>query len=113
MRFALLLLMALFTSPPLLAQKKYSAYLFTYFTGNRKEQEAIHFEISKDGYTFSALNNNKPILSSQDISESGGVRDPHILRGSDAKFFYMVVTDMVSSTDGTRTEEWCCSNQQI
>jgi GH43 family beta-xylosidase len=74
-----------------------TAYLFTYFTGNSGAQEAIRFAISKDGYVFKALNRNQPIISSKVISETGGVRDPHILRGIDGKTFYMVVTDMVSA----------------
>ncbi len=76
---------------------KTTAYLFTYFTGNSKEDEAIRFAISNDGYNFRALNNNKAIINSAEISETGGVRDPHILRGADGKTFYMVVTDMVSA----------------
>lgn len=75
--------------------KNFSGYLFTYFTGNHISQEAIHFAISKDGYTYTALNNNKPVIDSKIISSTGGVRDPHILRCEDGKTFYMVVTDMV------------------
>lgn len=77
--------------------QKYSAYLFAYFTGNDKSEEAIRFAISGDGYHFLALNHNQPIVSSAAISETGGVRDPHILRGADGKTFYMVATDMVSA----------------
>jgi hypothetical protein len=72
------------------------AYLFTYFTGNRMEDEHIRFAISKDGYNYLAINNNQPVVSSLKISSTGGVRDPHILRGEDGKTFYMVATDMVS-----------------
>ncbi|WP_207423349.1 glycoside hydrolase family 43 protein [Desertivirga brevis] len=79
------------------AKGKYSAYLFTYFTGNRKSDEAIRFGYSRDGYNFKALNGNKPVISSEKISTTGGVRDPHILRGADGKTFYMVATDMVSA----------------
>jgi arabinoxylan arabinofuranohydrolase len=79
------------------AAQKPVAYLFTYFTGNTGNEEAIRFAISKDGYHFRALNGNQPIIDSKKISETGGVRDPHILRGADGKTFYMVVTDMVSA----------------
>jgi predicted GH43/DUF377 family glycosyl hydrolase len=75
----------------------YSGYLFTYFTGNDKSKEQICFALSEDGYHFKALNGNKPVINSADISETGGVRDPHILRGADGKTFYMVATDMVSA----------------
>ena len=71
-------------------EKEFSSYLFVYFTGNAKSEEAIRFAISNDGYHFRALNHNKPVISSEKISSTGGVRDPHILRGEDGKTFYMV-----------------------
>jgi hypothetical protein len=77
--------------------QKFSDYLFVYFTGNQKAEEAIRFAISTDGYHYRALNSNNPVLSSAEISSTGGVRDPHILRGADDKTFYMVATDMVSA----------------
>lgn len=77
--------------------KKWIAYFFTYFTGNRVEEEQIHFAISMDGYNYKALNKNQPVIDSRKISSTGGVRDPHILRRADDKGFYMVVTDMTSS----------------
>ena len=43
--------------------------------------------VSMDGYTYYALNNNKPVLDSKVISSTGGVRDPHILRGEDGQTF--------------------------
>ena len=72
------------------------AYLFTYFTGNHISQEAVCYAVSMDGYSYWALNDNKPVLDSKVISSTGGVRDPHILRCEDGKTFYMVLTDMVS-----------------
>lgn len=79
------------------AGDEYVAYLFPYFTGNRVAEEAIHFAVSEDAYNYKALNNNQPVINSADISSTGGVRDPHILRCEDGKTFYMVVTDMTSS----------------
>ncbi len=78
------------------AEKDYVAYLFTYFTGNRIDEEAVRFAISTDGYNYRALNNNRAVIDSKKISSTGGVRDPHILRCEDGKTFYMVLTDMVS-----------------
>lgn len=83
--------------PPVIAEKDLTAYLFVYFTGNAVEDEAVRFAISADGYHYYHLNNNKPVLDSKVISSTGGVRDPHILRGDDGKTFYMVLTDMTSS----------------
>ena len=74
----------------------FSAYLFSYFTGNDISQEAIRFAVSNDGYTYNSVNNNNPIITSSSISSTGGVRDPHILRG-ESNDYYMVVTDMVSA----------------
>lgn len=83
--------------PPVLAEKDLTAYLFVYFIGNKVEEEAVNYAVSTDGYHYYSLNNNKPVLDSKTISSTGGVRDPHILRGEDGKTFYMVLTDMTSS----------------
>ena len=81
----------------LVDEKDYAGYLFAYFTGNHISEEAVCFAVSTDGYSFYALNGNKPVLDSKVISSTGGVRDPHILRCEDGKTFYMAVTDMVSA----------------
>lgn len=86
-----------FAQKEIVGQSKSTGYLFVYFTGNEKKEEAIHYAISNNGYNFYALNNDEPIINSEKISSTGGVRDPHILRGADGKTFYMVVTDMVSA----------------
>lgn len=78
-------------------KENYVGYLFAYFTGNRVPEEAVRFAISPDGYNYLALNKNNPVIDSKDISATGGVRDPHVLRCEDGKTFYMVVTDMTSS----------------
>ena len=75
-------------------KQDYAGYLFVYFTGNGPGEEQVHYAISEDGLNFIALNDNKPIISSEDISFSGGVRDPHILRSPDGSGFYMVLTDL-------------------
>lgn len=79
------------------AEKDFTAYLFTYFKGNKVEDEAICYAVSTDGYNYKALNKNAPVVDSRKISSTGGVRDPHLLRAEDGKTFYMVVTDMTSS----------------
>lgn len=70
--------------------------MFTYFTGDGEGEEAIHYALSSDGYNYFVLNNNEPVLDSDKISSTGGVRDPHILRGEDGESFYMVVTDLLT-----------------
>ncbi|PKD17703.1 beta-xylosidase [Salegentibacter salinarum] len=79
------------------------AYLFTYFTGNGEGEEAVRYALSEDGYNYYALNNNEPIISSEEISNTGGVRDPHILRGAN-RSFRMVVTDLLTQNGWSNTE---------
>jgi len=92
----LFLTVTLFSCGASKEKEEFSSYLFTYFTGNGEGEEAIRYAISPDGYNYYALNNNQPILSSDKISNTGGVRDPHILRSNDGNFFYMVVTDLLT-----------------
>ena len=73
----------------------YAGYLFAYFegSGDKSLQEQLRFAVSEDAKNWYALNDNKPIIASDTISESGGIRDPHILRGEDG-CYYIVATDM-------------------
>lgn len=80
----------------------FTGYLFTYFEGSGKSetQEHLRFALSSDGVNWYALNSNKPVISSDSISETGGIRDPHILRCEDGKTFLMVATDMNTAKNG-------------
>ena len=73
----------------------FSGYLFAYFegSGDGRKQEQLRFAISENAVDWYALNGNRPIIASDTISESGGIRDPHILRGEDGRY-YIVATDM-------------------
>ncbi|MCM1092327.1 MAG: glycoside hydrolase family 43 protein [Lachnospiraceae bacterium] len=68
-------------------------YLFSYFTDDTTEGQQVRYAISDDGIKFVPLNGNRPVIGSDSISISGGVRDPHIIRGNDG-YFRMVLTDM-------------------
>ncbi len=78
------------------AKSNYTAYLFTYFTGNAPEKEQICYALSNDGWNYTPLNQGHPVIASDSIARTKCVRDPHILRGEDG-WFYQVVTDMKSS----------------
>lgn len=82
--------------------EKFDGYLFAYFegTGKAREQEQIRFAVSENAVNWFALNQNQPVLRSELISQTGGIRDPHILRGEDGKSFYMVATDMFTHRNG-------------
>ncbi|MBP5679721.1 MAG: family 43 glycosylhydrolase [Bacteroidales bacterium] len=81
----------------ILLASEFVAFLFTYFTGNRPDQEQICYALSEDGYNYTVLNQGYPVIKSDSIAFTQCVRDPHILRGEDGKTFYMVATDMKSS----------------
>ena len=76
-------------------------YLFAYFEGggDKNLQEHLRFAVSADAVNWYALNDNRPVVASDSISESGGIRDPHILRGDDG-CYYIVATDMCTATNG-------------
>ena len=80
---------------------KYAGYLFAYFEGrgDKDLQEQLRFAVSEDARNWYALNGNRPVVGSDSISESGGIRDPHILRGEDGDF-YIVATDMMVAKNG-------------
>ena len=69
----------------------YDSYLFVYFPSN--ENENLYYAISEDGYNFTPLNRGEMVMASDTVAVKKGIRDPHILRGPDGKF-YMVATDM-------------------
>ncbi len=81
---------------------KFDGYLFAYFegSGDNMQQEQLRFAVSKDGFNWTALNNNQPIVASSEISQTGGVRDPYIMRKADNSGYYMVATDMFTHKNG-------------
>lgn len=80
------------------------AYLMVYHTD---ETHSLHMALSTDGYTFTALNDNKPIITGDTIADQLGIRDPHIFRGPDGGF-YLAMTDLhvFAKRDGLRDAEW-------
>ena len=72
------------------SEKDMGAYLFTYFND---PTHSLFMAISYDGYTFTAVNGNKPVIAGDSIAEQHGIRDPHIYRAPNGKF-YIVMTDL-------------------
>ena len=105
--FSSLLLAALAWGTPLqvsaakkaATNNKFAGYLFAYFGGSGNQQEHLRFAISEDAKNWYALNDNQPVIASDSISTSGGIRDPHILRGEDG-CYYIVATDMNTVKNG-------------
>ena len=63
--------------------------------------------LSRDGYTFTALNDGEPVLAGDTIAYQRGIRDPYIYRGPDGAF-YLAMTDLhvFARRDGYRETEW-------
>ena len=77
----------------------FAGYLFAYFEGGGSQREHLRFALSEDALHWYALNDNLPVIASDTISTSGGIRDPHILRGEDG-CYYIVATDMCTQKYG-------------
>lgn len=97
-KLGLILWVSLFFCLPLSAQsasgrpseKDMGAYLFVFFSD---PTHSIFMATSRDGYTFTAVNDGQPVIGGDSIAEQRGVRDPHIFRGPDGAF-YLSMTDL-------------------
>ena len=86
------------------AEEDMSAYLMVF---HRDETHGLYMALSPDGYTFTALNDDKPVIAGDTIADQLGIRDPHIFRGPDGGF-YLAMTDLhvFAKRDGLRETEW-------
>lgn len=102
----LLLLFAVFPLPiwGVRKQPHNEAYLMVY---HKDEDHSLHMALSRDGYTFVALNGGKPVVAGDTIARQKGIRDPHIYRGPDGAF-YVAMTDLhiYAQKAGYRTTKW-------
>lgn len=86
------------------SEKEMGAYLMVYFTD---PTHSLFMAVSRDGYSFTAVNNGQPVIAGDTIAEQRGIRDPHIYRGPDGAF-YIAMTDLhlFAKQKGYRTTEW-------
>lgn len=86
------------------AESDMSAYLMVF---HQDETHSLHMAVSRDGYTFTALNGGAPVIAGDTIADQKGIRDPHIFRGPDGAF-YLSMTDLhiFAQREGYRTTEW-------
>lgn len=87
------------------AEKNMSGYLMVYF---KDDTHGLYFALSKDGYTFTDVNNAKPIIAGDTIAEQKGIRDPYIYRNPADGMFYLALTDLhiYAQKAGYRNTEW-------
>ncbi|WP_281636595.1 glycoside hydrolase family 43 protein [Flavobacterium marginilacus] len=85
-------------------EKEMGAYLMVYF---KDDTHGLYMALSKDGYSFTDVNNAKPIIAGDTIAEQKGIRDPYIYRAPDG-MFYLALTDLhiYGQKEGYRTTEW-------
>lgn len=85
-------------------EKDMGAYLMVF---HKDDTHSLHMALSYDGYTFTALNDAKPVIGGDTIAEQKGIRDPHIYRGPDGAF-YLAMTDLhiYAKNNGYRQTEW-------
>ncbi len=87
-----------------LEEKDFGGYVMVYF---KDQTQSAYMAISRDGYTFTDLNDGQPILDGAKLAEQKGVRDPHITRGPDGGF-YLAMTDLhiFGQRAGFRETRW-------
>ena len=86
------------------SEKDMSAYLMVF---HHDDTHGLHMAVSRDGYTFTALNGGRPVIAGDTIADQRGIRDPHIYRGPDGAF-YLAMTDLhiFAQKAGYRDTEW-------
>lgn len=86
------------------ASPERDAYLMVY---HKDADHSLHMAVSRDGYTFTAVNNDKAVIGGDSIADQRGIRDPHIFRGPDGAF-YIAMTDLhvFAQREGIRDTEW-------
>lgn len=79
-------------------KQEYTDYLFTYFIGSRTDEENVFFATSGDGFCWTAVNQNKPVLTSE--LGTTGIRDPFLVRSAEGDRFFLIATDLCIAKDG-------------
>lgn len=87
-----------------LVEKDMGAYLFVF---HQDATSSLYMATSRDGYTFTAVNNAQPVMRGDTLATQKGIRDPHIYRGPDGAF-YLSMTDLNLSGKqmGFRSTKW-------
>ena len=89
------------TETPKTTDNNYTSYVFAYFRRpvGQRDDERLCLGVSRDGYTFRALNNGEPVFTSNaEGKQYSALRDPQIIRGEDNKF-YIAVTDLLGTAN--------------
>ncbi|HET7898699.1 MAG TPA: hypothetical protein VFL47_13540, partial [Flavisolibacter sp.] len=87
------------------SEKDMGAYLMVYF---KDDTHGLYFALSKDGYSFTDVNQGNPVVAGDTIAEQKGIRDPYIYRHPQNGLFYLALTDLhiFAQKEGYRTTQW-------
>ena len=85
-------------------EKDMGAYLMVF---HKDDTHSLYMALSYDGYHWTALNDGQPVMAGDSIAVQKGIRDPHIFRAPDGRF-YLAMTDLNLNARraGYRTTEW-------
>ena len=85
-------------------EKDMAAYLMVYFL---EHGHNVYFAVSRDGRTFTDVNNGQPVMTGDTLALQKGIRDPHLYRAPDGSF-YMALTDLhiYAKQEGLRDTQW-------
>lgn len=113
LRFSILFLLCFTLQLSAKAQKKVKlptekdmgAYLMVYF---KDDTHGLYFALSKDGYSFTDVNNAKPVIAGDTVAEQKGIRDPYVYRNPKDGMFYLALTDLhiYAQKAGYRDTQW-------
>jgi hypothetical protein len=73
-----------------LKEKDMDGYVMVY---HKDADHGLHMAYSWDGFTWTALNDDKPIMAGDTIAVQKGIRDPFIYRAPDGAFC-VAMTDL-------------------
>ena len=81
-----------------------SAYIMVF---HKDEDHSLYMAYSRDGYQWTALNDDRPIMAGDTIAEQKGIRDPYIFRSPDGEFC-VAMTDLhvFGREKGLRETKW-------
>ena len=84
-------------------EKDMGAYLMVY---HKDATHGLYMAVSHDGHTFTALNDDHPVIAGDTIATQKGIRDPHIFRAPNGSF-YLAMTDLnIYKEQAGRDTEW-------
>ena len=86
-------------------EKDLAGYVMVY---HKDADHGLHMAYSWDGRTWTALNDDRPIMAGDTIAQQHGIRDPYIFRNPKDGSICVAMTDLhvFGQRDGMRDTQW-------